>query len=330
MENKKSFQMPHTYIIIFLVVLFAAVLTMFIPLGTYETREITYMQGDEEKTRTVIDPDSFQYVLDENGDKVTKVAPLFGTEDFGGQGILNYVFEGMTVGDKNGTAVGIIAFILIVGGSFGIVLRTGAVESGILRVIARTKGREILLIPLLITLFSLGGAVFGMGEESLPFVMILVPMFIGLGYDAVVGIMCSYVATQVGFASSWMNPFSLAVAQGIAQVPVMSGAPFRIVMWIVFTGAAIIFTMKYAQKIRKNPEKSVAYETDQYYRDDFKNKGKEELPFTLGHKLVLLTIVVVLAWTIWGVVIQGYYIPELASQFFVMALWPASSEWCSI
>lgn len=320
MENKKSFQMPHTYIIIFLVVLFAAVLTMFIPLGTYETREITYMQGDEEKTRTVIDPDSFQYVLDENGDKVTKVAPLFGTEDFGGQGILNYVFEGMTVGDKNGTAVGIIAFILIVGGSFGIVLRTGAVESGILRVIARTKGREILLIPLLITLFSLGGAVFGMGEESLPFVMILVPMFIGLGYDAVVGIMCSYVATQVGFASSWMNPFSLAVAQGIAQVPVMSGAPFRIVMWIVFTGAAIIFTMKYAQKIRKNPEKSVAYETDQYYRDDFKNKGKEELPFTLGHKLVLLTIVVVLGWTIWGVVIQGYYIPELASQFFVMGL----------
>ena len=318
MEKKKKFEMPHTYIIIFFVILFAAVLTMFIPLGTYETREVTYMQGTEEKTRTVIDPDSFQYVLDENGDRVTKVAPLFGTEDFGGQGILNYVFEGLTVGDKNGTAVGIIAFILVVGGAFGIVLRTGAVESGIMQVIAKTKGREILLIPLLITLFSLGGAVFGMGEESLPFVMILVPMFIALGYDAVVGVMCSYVATQIGFGSSWMNPFSLAVAQGVAEVPVLSGAPFRIVMWVFFTGLTIAFTMKYAQAIHKNPQKSVAYESDQYYREDFKSKEKQDVPFTLGHKLVLLTIVATIAWTIWGVIGQGYYIPEIASQFFVM------------
>ena len=85
------------------------VLTLFIPLGQYETKEITYMQNGSEKTRTVLDPDSFRYVLDENGNKVTKAAPIFGTEDFGGQGILNFVFEGMTVGDKNGTAVGIIA-----------------------------------------------------------------------------------------------------------------------------------------------------------------------------------------------------------------------------
>ena len=130
MEKKKSFQMPHTYIIIFFVIVLAAVLTLFIPLGQYETKEITYMQNGSEKTRTVLDPDSFRYVLDENGNKVTKAAPIFGTEDFGGQGILNFVFEGMTVGDKNGTAVGIIAFILVVGGAFGIVLRTGAVESG--------------------------------------------------------------------------------------------------------------------------------------------------------------------------------------------------------
>ena len=276
MEKKKSFQMPHTYIIIFFVIVLAAVLTLFIPLGQYETKEITYMQNGSEKTRTVLDPDSFRYVLDENGNKVTKAAPIFGTEDFGGQGILNFVFEGMTVGDKNGTAVGIIAFILVVGGAFGIVLRTGAVESGIMKVIEKTEGREILLIPILITLFSLGGAVFGMGEEAIPFVMILVPLFIALGYEAVVGIMCSYVATQIGFGSSWMNPFSLAVAQGVAGIPVMSGAGFRIVLWVIFTATAIIFTMRYAVKIKKNPQSSVAYETDQYYRDDFSSKNKGE------------------------------------------------------
>lgn len=113
--------------------------------------------------------------------------------------------------------MGIIAFILVVGGAFGVVLRTGAIESGIMRVIDLTNGKEILLIPILITLFSLGGAVFGMGEEAIPFVMILVPMFIAMGYDAIVGIMCSYVATQIGFGSSWQNPFGLAVAQGIAR-----------------------------------------------------------------------------------------------------------------
>ena len=320
MEKKKKFQMPHTYIIIFGVILFAAILTMFIPLGKYETKEITYTMNGEEKTRTVLDPDSFEYVLDENGNKVTKVAPLFGTEDFGGQGILNYVFEGMTTGNKNGTAVGIIAFILVVGGSFGIVLRTGAVESGIMRVISMTNGKEILLVPILTVLFSLGGAVFGMGEEAIPFVMILVPMFIAMGYDAVVGIMCSYVATQIGFGTSWQNPFGLAVAQGIAGIPVMSGAWFRIPLWIIFTGLTCVFTMRYAAKVKKNPKISVAYESDQEYREDFAKNGKEELPFTLGHKLVLLTIVACMVWTIWGVVTQGYYIPEIASQFFVMGL----------
>ena len=97
-KAKKRFQVPHTYVIIFGVIIFAAILTMFIPQGQYETQEITYMQNGEEKSRTVLDPDSFHYALDENGNRITKAAPLFGTEDFGGQGILNYVFEGITAG----------------------------------------------------------------------------------------------------------------------------------------------------------------------------------------------------------------------------------------
>ena len=223
--EKKKFQMPHTYIIIFGVILVAALLTCFIPLGKYDTKEITYTVNGSEKTRTVVDPDSFQYILDENGNKVTQAAPIFGTEDFGGRGgIVNYVFEGMTAGSRGGGAVAIIAFTLVVG---------GAVEGGIMRVISLTNGKEIILIPILITLFSLGGAVFGMGEEAIPFVMILVPMFIAMGYDAVVGIICSYVATQIGFGSSWQNPFGLAVAQGVAGIPVMSGAWFRIPLWIL-------------------------------------------------------------------------------------------------
>ena len=182
-----------------------------------------------------------------------------------------------------------------------------------------TKGKEIVLIPILTVLFSLGGAVFGMGEEAIPFVMIVVPMFIALGYDAITGIMCTYVATQIGFGTSWQNPFSLAVAQGIAGIPVMSGAWFRIPLWIVFTGTISVFTMFYARKIKRNPRLSAAYETDETYRTEF-HGNEEDRPFTLGHKLVLLTILVCMIWIVYGVVEKGYYIPEIASQFFIMGL----------
>lgn len=318
--TKKRVQVPHTYVIIFGVILFAALLTMFIPQGQYDTQEITYIQNGEEKSRTVLDPDSFHYALDENGNRITKAAPLFGTEDFGGQGILNYVFEGITTGDKYGAAIGIVAFILVIGGAFGIVLKTGAVDQGILAMIDKTRGSEALLIPVLFLLFSLGGAVFGMGEEAIPFAMILVPMFIAMGYDAVVGICTTYVATQIGFGASWMNPFSLAIAQGIAGVPVMSGAGFRIFLWVVFTSIGAGFTMIYAQKIRRNPKLSVAYESDAAYRDEFHGKGGNRVDFRLGHKLVLVVVALTMVWTIWGVIAKGYYIPEIASQFFVMGI----------
>lgn len=318
--KKKRLQMPHTYVIIFAVVVICALLTYLIPVGSFQTQDVTYMVGDTEKTRTVIVPDSFTYELDEAGNRVYNGVPLFGTEDFGGQGMLNYVFEGLTSGDKTGTAVGIVAFILVIGGAFGIVMRTGAVDAGIHAMINRTKGREIILIPVLFTLFSLGGAVFGMGEEAIPFAMVIVPLTIAMGYDAVVAVCITYCATQIGFGASWMNPFGLAIAQGIAGVPVMSGAGFRIVMWVVFTAVGILFTMVYARKIKKNPMASVAYESDAYYRDQMSKTDGEQSSFTLGQALVLLTVLATIIWTVWGVIVKGYYIPEIASQFFVMGL----------
>lgn len=90
--------------------------------------------------------------------------------------------------------------------------------------ISKTKGAEIILLPILFILFSLGGAIFGMSEEAIAFSMIMIPLVIAMGYDSIVGIMVTYVSTQIGFATSWMNPFSVAVAQGIARVPILSGS----------------------------------------------------------------------------------------------------------
>ena len=250
--------------------------------------------------------------------KLHKTARIWGTEDFGGFGFLNYVFEGLVTGDRSGSAVGICALILVVGGSFGIIMKTGAVDAGIHAFIKSAKGLERLAIPALFFLFSLGGATFGMAEECIPFAMIMVPFVVALGYDSIVAVTVTYVASQVGNAASWMSPFSVAVAQGIAGIPVLSGAGFRLVMWVLITLAAAVYLMVYAERIRKDPRRSVVYHSDAYFRERIGNVTEEKVAFTLGHKLILLEMLAVLIWIVWGVTQDGYYIPEIASQFFVM------------
>lgn len=375
---------PHTYAIIFFVVLFCWILTFLIPAGKFSTHTIEYTDANgETASRTVLMADTFRYSYRLNTDfvadalgrisqdqalmeeldvdpealsalmqtdssawvqedldavgisddemyslygeafydtsrKLHKVANVWGTEDFGGFGFLNYVFEGLVSGDRSGSAVGICALILVVGGAFGIIMKTGAIDAGIYAFIKKTRGLERLALPLLFLLFSLGGATFGMAEECIPFAMIMVPFVIALGYDSIVAVTVTYVASQVGNAVSWMSPFSVAVAQGIAGVPVLSGATFRLVMWVVVSLAADAFMMVYAERVRKNPQKSVVYAEDSHFRSRMNSVSEEEKEFTLGHKLILLEMLAVLIWIIWGVTQRGFYIPEIASQFFVM------------
>lgn len=317
----KNIKVPHTFTIIFFVVFFCAILTYVIPMGQYDVQEITYEQNGQEKTKTVLDADSFRLVTDENGEVCKYNAPLFGTDDVGGKiGLLNYMFEGLVSGDKGGAAVGIVAFILVVGGAFGVMFRTGAIENAIFATISKTQNKEILIIPILFTLFSAGGAIFGMSEEAIPFAMIVVPVVVMMGYDAVVGIMITYGATQIGFATSWMNPFSVAVAQGISGVPVMSGSGLRIFMWLFFTIFGVAFTMLYATKIKKNPQKSISYTSDEYFRKDAENKDVSSIRLKTGDILVIVTLFTTIVWVIWGVIRHGYYIPEITSQFFIMGL----------
>ncbi|WP_075491297.1 putative basic amino acid antiporter YfcC [Enterococcus thailandicus] len=377
---------PHTYVIIFGVVIFAWILTFLVPAGRFSTQEIEYQDANgETSTRTVLRQDSFRYayaldkgyvfdqleklqdnpaerekldvpeagledvlaagekqltqekldeialtdevLYDEYGDniydtskKLHKTARVWGTDDFGGFGFLNFVFEGLVSGDKYGSAVGIAALILVVGGAFGIIMRTGAIDAGIYAIISKTKGLERLALPLLFFAFSFGGATFGMAEEVIPFSMVMVPFVIALGYDSIVAVTVTYVASQIGNATSWMSPFSVAVAQGIAGIPVLSGATFRLIMWVIVTGLSAVYLMIYAERIRENPASSVTYKSDAYFRDHLEKTTDEKKAFTLGHKLILAEMLIVLVWIIWGVTQKGYYIPEIASQFFVMGL----------
>jgi uncharacterized ion transporter superfamily protein YfcC len=121
------------------------------------------------------------------------------------------------------------------------------------------------------------------------------------------------VATQIGFAASWMNPFSVAIAQGIADLPLMSGLEFRVIMWFIFTSVGVAFTMHYAQKIKRNPELSLCFN-----EEVFSTEPQVKVKFNLTDGLILTTFMLGIVWVIWGVIARGYYIPELASQFFTL------------
>ena len=145
-------------------------------------------------------------------------------------------------------AAEIIAFLFVVGGAFSIITKTEAIDLGIIRIVNVFKGKEFLIIPILFTLFSLGGAVFGMSEEAIAFIAIVVPLILMLGYDSIVAVAITYFACNIGFTAAMLNPFNVGIGQSIAGIPVYSGIGYRTIVWIVSTVISIVFIMLYANR----------------------------------------------------------------------------------
>lgn len=227
-------------------------------------------------------------------------------------GLLNLFFDGFTSGSRNGAAIGVIAFVLTVGGAFGLVQASGAIDNGLKRLVARFGHHPRLLLAVLFVAFSTGGAVFGMGEETIAFLALLLPLIRRLGYPPETGVMVTYMASQIGFGTSWMNPFSVAVAQGIAGLPLLSGAPFRMAMWAAFTAVGLAFALRYATAHRVLP-------TDVAAPGDRANVPASTPLGWVDHAVLWATLATV-AWIVWGVTVAGYYIAEIATQFFALGL----------
>lgn len=296
--------MPDTYLILLLVALLAFALNFLIPAGIYETVQVD--------GRTLVDAGTYRQDAEEPAGMA-----LFA--EGGNIGLLNFAFEGMVSGSKWGASIGVFAFILLTGGAFGLIFASGSVERGLFQVIARNREAGGIYLATLCVMFSAGGAVFGMGEEVIPFTLIVVPLLVTMGYDSITALLVTYVATQVGFATSWMNPFGVSIAQGIAEVPLMSGSVPRMVLWALATALLAVYTLRYAGRIRRNPESSLAYQSDAVHRqaraslDDIR-------PMVRGDGWVLVLFTAGIAWMIWGVVEREYFLPEIASQFFTMGI----------
>ena len=291
----KAKKFPDAIAIVFILMIILLIMTWFIPAGEYETTQ--------ESGRTVLVPDSYQKLSPEEAEKydlnITEifVAPI--------KGIIS--------------AAQIIAFIFIVGGAFSILNKTGAINAGLQKIIERSKenpASKKYVIPVIMILFSLGGATFGMSEEILVFLMITIPLSFALGYDVIVGTAIPFVAATTGFAGAMLNPFTIGVAQGIAEIQPFSGWEYRIIVWAVMTATVITYVMIYANKVEKDKSKSFLHKNFNH-REKFKHEKQE---FTTSHKLVLIMLVFAFAVIIYGINSFGWYINEISAVFFALGI----------
>jgi uncharacterized ion transporter superfamily protein YfcC len=256
----KKAKVPHTYVIVFAIIVLAAVLTWIIPPGKYVEVPVTINGQDQTELR-------FFYEHD---------LPKSYQGEFKSEYQTWQVFSAMFKGFVKQS--GIIIFILMIGGAFWIMNQSKAIDVGIMAFLKFTKklennrlmrsvGIDNIIISLIMIMFSIFGAVFGMSEETIAFAIILIPLSISMGYDSLVGVSMVYIGAHLGFAGAILNPFTIGIAQGLADIPLFSGIEYRMFSWVVINFVGIVFVLRYARKIRKNPRNSSMYEEDVYWRD---------------------------------------------------------------
>jgi len=293
----KRVHMPHTLVVVMLLVIAVLALSWMIPSGEYERRRIETSQG----VRTVTVAGTYR--------EVPKVY-------LGPQMVLESPIKGFLDGAL------LICFLLMIGGSFAIFQETGAVEFGIRRLtgaISRRPYLEGLLIPVLMTIFSLGGAIFGMSEEVIPFVLIFIPLARRLGYDSIVGVAIPFIGAAAGFAAAFFNPFTVGIAQSIAGVPLYSGLGYRLFTWVVGTAVMIAYVVWYARRVKRTPGISPVGDIDAE-REAIVPHDAGDAVWSARHAATLTLFVASMVLLVVGVLEWQWYIDQIAMLFFGMGI----------
>lgn len=279
---KKKFNVPHTYVIVFAFIILAAIATWIVPGGEYQ--QTTEIINGQEVVQQVFQP-------------VEHVPQSWQ--------IFSALFNGFT------NQAGIIIFILMIGGAFWIMNDSKALDVGIFSFLKATRsleryklirkiGIDNMVITLIMLMFSIFGAVFGMSEETIAFIIIFVPLSISMGYDSILGVCMCFVAAGLGFAGAVLNPFTIGIAQGLSEVPLFTGIEYRIFCWIVINVVGITYILRYAHKIKKDPTRSVVYSDDQVWRDR-SNDQQQQITFYTPNSAWIIYIIILACLSITSV-----------------------------
>ncbi|HET6171972.1 MAG TPA: YfcC family protein [Gaiellales bacterium] len=316
--RKSGFALPSAYTILFALIVVAALATWIIPAGAYNLNAAgeplpgTYHEVAGHPARILVDS------------LTAPINGLFGIED--AHGNINYYNSGTLFG-----AIDIALFILVIGGFLGITMKTGAIQAGIGSLVKRMAGRERLMIPALMCVFALGGTTYGMAEESLAFYALVITVLIAAGYDALTGAAVVLLGCGIGTLGSTINPFATGIASGIAGIPISDGLLGRIIILLAGLAIGIFFVLRYADRVKADPSKSVVY--DMKAENDARFRAEDEageITLTGTHKVILtlfalafgVMIYGVIPWSDLGIPIPTWWwwFPEMTASFLLFSI----------
>lgn len=295
-KEKRRLPMPDTYLIVAGVVLLAALLSWVIPPGAYE-----YQQIDINGTiRSVAIDGTFHY-LDPSEANPTGFLDFFRS-----------LYKGCV------EAADVIFMIFCCSGTFGILVKTGAFHAGIGTLLRRLGNKEVILTPILLAVFALGGSVFGMLSEFYGFIPMIVGLGIAMGYDAMYGLAIIALGEYVGFMGATLNPYSVGIGQTIAGVPLYSGTGYRVICLAAFMAVTLLYILRYGRKLRKDPTKSIMYGHQSVHA--FKREELDQYKMTKKNTLIMLVVLITLGVLMYGLMNLSWGYADLCGLFLIMSM----------
>lgn len=289
-STTKKFKLPHTFVIIILIILAATVMTWIIPAGEY----VRYENASGTK---VIDPSQFSYL------KRTPVNPLL---------IPLFIVQAIC------SRIDLMLVILFSGGAFGLISKSGALHSAVAKVAKVFQNRLYIFLPIMTTVFALICTTQGV-NQFIAFAPITVMITMAMGLDSITGAAIILLGGCVGFSTGMLNPSTTLVAQEIAGLPPYSGLGYRAICFVVFLVVTNIYLIRYATKIRRDPTLSPMYELDK--DNEMKNQDIDSFgALTVRKTLVIVSLVAALAAMVYGSIEYKWGMEELAAVFIGLAV----------
>jgi uncharacterized ion transporter superfamily protein YfcC len=316
--HRHRFTLPSAYTILFALIVLMALATWIIPAGTYQLDEEgapipgTYSEVEGDPQRILIDS------------LTAPINGLYGIED--AEGKVSYYNTGVLFG-----AIDVALFIIVIGGFLGVTMRTGAIQTGIGGLVNRLRGRERWMIPILMMVFALGGSTYGMAEESLAFYTLVIAVMIAAGYDALTGAAVVLLGCGIGTLGSTINPFATGIASGFAGISISDGLLSRLIILVLGLGLGIFFVMRYADRVKRDPAKSVVYDMADANAQHFSVQGQGDDAVMTGRDKTILTVFGlafglmmygVIPWEDMGVGLPTlwWWFPEMTALFILFSV----------
>ncbi|MGX4668611.1 YfcC family protein [Cerasibacillus sp. JNUCC 74] len=289
-KRKRKMALPDAYVILFTILLLAAIATYVVPTGSFERETVNDI--------TTVVPESYQKIDQQ---------PISLIE------IFTAIQQGMI------DSAGLIFLVLIIGGAFAVIEYTGAIDALIMKTINQTKDKEYLLIIIVSALFSVFGALGIIVNAVIAFIPIGIILARSMRLDAIVGVSIIYLGAYAGFNTAFLDPLTTGMAQEIAQVPLFSGLGLRILIYLTILISTIGYVCWYAIRVKKDPLNSILGE-HRFPKNADKDMSNAPAPLTIVHKLVLGWLAIGIGFYVFGVFQYNWSLNHMAAMFIVIAI----------